>query len=716
MKSEKMKNQLVDLPIAVKGIAFKNEEKENRAAELAVANKELIFQNEEKEKRAAELIIANKELAFQNEEKEKRAAELIIANKELIFQNEEKENRAAELIIANKELAFQNKEKENRAAELSAALEKVSFLATIADNIQDPVIAYDNNYLISNWNQAAEKLLEWKSEEVLGKRIDLILNVNYSSQSREQILASFQQKGSWQGEIDYHAKSGKRVNVLITASTLKDSQGNLTGNVILAKDITERKKADERLIEFEHFFNNNNDLCGIANQVGLFETINANFIRVLGYSEKEFCETPFIEFVHPDDVAETLLEYDKLKSGIHVINFIDRFRKKNGNYIYLDWNATPNPITGKLYCVARDITERKKAEDEIIKANKRFSSIFTFSPIAISITSIQDGLFLYVNEAFCKTTGYKRDDLIGKKSVDVNIIGSEAREKSIAQILIPGGQGKDIEGALKKPNGDILEVLYRVEKIEIDDEQCFASALVDITERKQAEAAIQTVNKELESFSYSVSHDLRAPLRAIHGYSNLLKAGYETKLDAEGNRLMNNIVNNSKKMGQLIDDLLAFSRIGRHELVKMNISMNSMVTNICNELKNEHPNRNIQFQIKPLLTAQADNSSLKQVWLNLISNAIKYSRHKEKSIIEISSKIKDDEIVYHIKDNGAGFDMRYADKLFGVFQRLHSDHEFEGTGVGLAIVQRIIFKHGGKVWAQGEVNHGATFYFTLNKP
>jgi signal transduction histidine kinase len=232
---------------------------------------------------------------------------------------------------------------------------------------------------------------------------------------------------------------------------------------------------------------------------------------------------------------------------------------------------------------------------------------------------------------------------------------------------------------------------------------------------KRAEEKLIEANNELEAFSYSVSHDLRAPLRAIHGYTKMLKANYETALNSEGNRLMNNILNNAKKMGQLIDDLLAFSRIGRNELVKMNIPMQELVTNLCNEVKNEQTDRTIEFRISHLFPAPGDNTAIKQVWLNLISNAVKYSRQKEKTIIEIGCEIKENEIIYYIKDNGAGFDMRYANKLFGVFQRLHSDEEFEGTGVGLALVQRIIVKHGGRVWGESKVNEGATFYFTLNK-
>jgi light-regulated signal transduction histidine kinase (bacteriophytochrome) len=228
-------------------------------------------------------------------------------------------------------------------------------------------------------------------------------------------------------------------------------------------------------------------------------------------------------------------------------------------------------------------------------------------------------------------------------------------------------------------------------------------------------AELLTANAELESFSYSVSHDMRAPLRAIQGFSRMLKEDYENKLDAEGNRLVNNIIGHTKKMGQLIDELLNFSRLGRKALIMVDIPMQHMVENICREFQIGDVDGRITFEINELLSVKGDSLVLKQAWTNIISNAIKYSRLKENAIIEIGSSEKGREIIYYVKDNGAGFDMRFANKLFGVFQRLHSEEQFEGTGVGLAIVHRIISKHGGKVWAEGKVNEGATFYFSLPK-
>lgn len=223
---------------------------------------------------------------------------------------------------------------------------------------------------------------------------------------------------------------------------------------------------------------------------------------------------------------------------------------------------------------------------------------------------------------------------------------------------------------------------------------------------------LEHANKELESFSYSVSHDLRAPLRSIHGYLNILHEEYSSKLDEEGQRVLNIVLKNAQRMGQLIDELLAFSKLGRKELIRSEIRMTDMVNNLVSEQKSLGITG--EFIVHPLPAARGDNAMIRQVWTNLISNAVKYSRKKERPVIEIGSVTEAGTTTYFVRDNGAGFDMQYYDKLFGVFQRLHSTKEFEGTGVGLAIVQRVVAKHGGKVSAEGKINEGAVFYFSLS--
>jgi light-regulated signal transduction histidine kinase (bacteriophytochrome) len=226
-------------------------------------------------------------------------------------------------------------------------------------------------------------------------------------------------------------------------------------------------------------------------------------------------------------------------------------------------------------------------------------------------------------------------------------------------------------------------------------------------------AQLEAANKELEAFSYSVSHDLRAPLRAIDGFSRIFLEDYIENLDEEGKRVLNVIRNNTQKMGQLIDDLLLFSRLGRQEISPADIRMTELAKGVFEEIKPPANERNLQFNIRTLPLAQGDRSMVKQVFANLLSNAIKFTRTKATATVEIGGTNDGVENIYYVKDNGVGFDMQYVGKLFGVFQRLHSAAEFEGTGVGLAIVQRIIHRHGGRVWAEGKVGEGATFYFTL---
>jgi light-regulated signal transduction histidine kinase (bacteriophytochrome) len=226
-------------------------------------------------------------------------------------------------------------------------------------------------------------------------------------------------------------------------------------------------------------------------------------------------------------------------------------------------------------------------------------------------------------------------------------------------------------------------------------------------------AQLESVNKELESFSYSVSHDLRAPIRAINGYTRILVDDYEEKFDVDGKNVLKAIIHSSKIMGKLIDDLLAFSKLGRKEITVSEINMSGLVQLIREELIFDEGENIPNFTIKPLPPIKGDQSLIKQVWINLISNAIKYSKNKAVTNLEIGALKKDSLIVYYVKDEGAGFDMQYYDKLFGVFQRLHSQKEFEGTGIGLAIVQKIINRHNGTVWAESVLNEGTTFYFSL---
>ncbi len=252
-------------------------------------------------------------------------------------------------------------------------------------------------------------------------------------------------------------------------------------------------------------------------------------------------------------------------------------------------------------------------------------------------------------------------------------------------------------------------------------------AIEDITERKQAEDEINRLNedlkhraieleaayKELETYSYSVSHDLRTPLLGINGLSRVLIERYSNHLDAKGQHFLSIMHSSTQKMLQLVDDLLAFSRSEHQQMEPSAIDIGELAKGVFEELKGIIPEQTLLLDIKTLPPTRGDQSMIRQVFVNLLSNAIKFTRSKGAGVIEIGCLVKENQNIYYVKDNGVGFDMRYAGELFGVFQRHHAVDEFEGTGIGLAIVQRIIHRHGGKVWAEGEIDKGATFYFTL---
>lgn len=376
-------------------------------------------------------------------------------------------------------------------------------------------------------------------------------------------------------------------------------------------------------------------------------------------------------------------------------------------------------ITGLIlisvfFAININLKKRTDAERDLERSAREVHDLYNQAPIGYHSID-PEGRFIDMNRTLLSWLQYDLHEIIGKHFT--SIISPEDLEvfKAVFPRFKMNGVVENLEYDFVRKDGTRFPIILNAIAIKNENGEYVRSrsTVFNNTERKQAELKTIQLNKELEAFTYSVSHDLRAPLRSVNGYARILEEDYKTSLDAEGNRLIHTIIRNATMMGQLIDDLLEFSRMGRIDLVKSFINMDNLVHSIVQDM---HVN-NVKIEIHALASAPADLNMIRQVWVNLIANAIKYSsKNPAPEIIISSSVIQKGEIIYCIQDNGVGFDMKYANKLFGVFQRLHKSDDFEGTGVGLALVHRIITKHGGKVWAEAEVNKGATFYFSLPIP
>jgi PAS domain S-box-containing protein len=519
----------------------------------------------------------------------------------------------------------------------------------------------------------------------------------------------------------------------------KSADGQVRGFFALVQDMTESRQAEEELRQWADAFE------GCAQGIAIIDP-DAHRVRVCNPAfaglhktrVEEVVGVALLSLYAPADYHVVRRSIEKADQIGHSRFEASMLRKDTSTFpAQTDVVSVRGDDGALLYRVitAEDISERKRSEQALRESEARWNGIFQTAMDAIIALDAAQCIVLF-NEAAEKMFRCSAEEALGRPLAHfIPERFRQAHERYI-QMFSQTGITRRHSGALgvvygMRSDGEEFPMEVSISQMERRGQKLYTAIMRDISERVRAQAEIQSLtekleqrviertlqlqsaNRELEAFSYSVSHDLRAPLRAIDGFTRILLEDYEPRLDEEGKRVCAVISREAQHMGQLIDDLLTFSRMGRKEMHIARIDMKSLARSVFADIVASGDLGRIDFHLHRLPATMGDPSLMRQVWVNLLSNALKFSSKKERAVIEVGSKYSADEHIYYVHDTGAGFDMAYVEKLFGVFQRLHSEKEFEGTGVGLAIVQQIVRRHGGRVWAEGEVDKGATFYFSL---
>jgi PAS domain S-box-containing protein len=646
-------------------------------------------------------------------------------------------DRINELLIANKLLQEEIHDGE-KVKEALFASQKL--LQEITDNSTSHIYALDPDGKFLLINRSLERVFNVPREILIGKTREAIMPPSVAADHRANDLKVMQSLQPITINEENPENDGIHHYISVIFPLL-DAQGNFLGVAGISSDITEQKQMENALIESELLLRESQTIARLGSfswdlSTGLWKSSNI-LDDIFGIGENYIRSLEgWANLVHPDwqdimtkyVIDEVLGKQQRFDKEYQIVRPIDGVTRWVHGNAELEFDNNHHPV--KLIGTISDITERKLSEEALRESEEKYRYMFANNPQPMWIYDLETLAFLEINSAAIQHYGYSREEFLSMTLKDIRPQEDvEALLKDVEQIQGSFKPGNEWRHIMK--NGKVINVEIISNAITFKGRKARHVMVNDITEKKKAEEEIiklnteleqrvidrtiqlENTNKELEAFSYSVSHDLRAPLRHITGFISLFMKNKLSQFTEEELGYLNIVSDSADEMGKLIDALLAFSRLNKTDLHQSRLDTLQIINQGLRFYEGDVASRGIEVKIEPLHETYGDYQLIGQVWINLISNAIKYTGKTEKAIIEIGSYIENNETVFFIKDNGAGFKMKYANKLFGVFQRLHKPRDFEGVGIGLANVSKIISRHGGRCWAEGEVDKGATFYFSL---
>ncbi|HEV8537608.1 MAG TPA: PAS domain S-box protein [Bacteroidota bacterium] len=671
---------------------------------------------------------------------QERGATLQRANEAMALEIAERKRAEEALRLAHDELEMRVQE---RTAELSRINEELrqseARFRLMVSGVKDyAILMLDPEGRVISWNAGAERIKGYRAEEIIGKHFSCFYPADDQARDKPAIaLKTAVEQGRFEDENWRVRKDGTRLWANVVITPMHDEHGQLRGFGKVSRDMTDRKRAEEEIRTTRNVLDS--VIENMPNMLFLKDAKDLRFVRLnkageelLGLTNQELIGKNDYDFF-PKQEADFFVSKDRevlRDKRVHDIPEEPIQTKHLGlRYLHtkkialLDERGDPRYLLG----ISEDITEQKEAELAKRQSEELFQKAFRSSPAGIFISRDADGTIIDVNDSYLRMIGHTREEVIGHTSAEVGVTSLEDVEK-IRKIFHEQGFARDLELVIRTRSGKIIQSLTSLERIEIGGSPALLSIVYDITERKKAEGEIlllnkelakrltelDVVNRELEAFSYSVSHDLRAPLRSIDGFSQALLEDFEPVLNDRGKDYLKRVRTSSQRMAQLIDDLLNLSRITRAEMRHEKVNLSEIAETIATELQRAQPDRRVEFRIAKNVLAEGDPRLLRIVMDNLMNNSWKYTNKRPAAVIEFGINHQTDRPAFFVRDDGAGFEMKYAQKLFGAFQRLHGMDEFPGSGIGLATVQRIIHRHGGNIWAEGKVDEGATFHFTLS--